>query len=252
MGNGIVTMTIIGARVATSVDAKKNAKKMTYHPTFVNGKGKDVSSRLTIPVLVNLKGQEVPSNMLITAWGGMADVCAKALSPGREINMIVEPRQYTTVYKVKGQPVLINNEPLNITGYSYNLKEISFGTESASFIANEIARGLRGSNWFKPGSDDQLALNERRKQINATEYTANSPSFGYAVVANTGETTATTPVAPVAPAAPTAPAVSPTLPTGGFTPEMLAAAMAAMQQTTAAPASVAPPMGTPVTATTIF
>ena len=185
MGNGIVTMTIIGGRVATSIDTKENSKQMTYYPAHTNEKGKDVSARLTIPILVNLKNQEAPNNMLITAWGGMADVCAKALSPGREINTVVEPRQYQTTYKVKGQPVLINNAPLNITGYSYTLKEISFGAESASFIASEIARGLRGPDWFKPGSPDNLALNERRRQINATEYVAGAATFGYAVVANT-------------------------------------------------------------------
>lgn len=227
-------MQIIGARVATSTEAKEGSKRMTYHPAFTNDKGKDINARLTIPILINLKNQELPSNMLITAWGKMTDICAKALNPGREVNMVVEPKQYQTTYKQKGQVVLINNLPLNITGYSYNLKEISFGTESASFIANEITRGLRGPDWFKPGSPDQAALETRRKQINATEYIPGSTSFGYAVVSGTTG----------APAMPETQQTTPTTPQqGNVTPEMMAAMMAFMagqQKQTTQPPTTAP------------
>jgi len=233
MSNGIVTMQIMGARIATSTEPKEGSKRMTYYPEYKNQKGEDVNTRLTIPILVNVKNQGQPSNMLITAWGKIADVCAKALSPGREINLVVEPKQYQTQYKQKGQVVLIGGQPLNITGYSYTLQKFSLGTESANFIASEIARGIRGVDWFKPGSADQAALEAHRKQINATVYTPGATSFGYAIV------NASTPTIP--PNTPTMPA--------GVTPEIMAAMMAfitGQQGTTPAPTPPTPPIQKPV------
>ena len=222
MSNGIATLQIIDGQMATSSTPKENSKKLMYYPAYKNEKGEDKNARLTIPVLVNLRNQEHPSNMLITAWGKMADVCAKALSPGRGISFTAEPRQYQTQYKIKGQPVLIEGKPLNMTGYSYTLKEISFGAESAGFIASEIGRGLRGADWFKPGSTDAQILSARRKEINSLELVQGMSTFGYATV--NGYTS--TPQVQIP--NPTTQTANPLV--NGLTPEILAAAMAIVQE----------------------
>ncbi len=235
--SGTINMNVMGAYVATSSVAKEGSKKMMYYPAYQNAKGEDKSARLTIPVLVNIRNQEKPSNMQITAWGKMADVCAKALSPGREISFVVEPRQYDSVYKIKGQVVEINGQTLKLTGYSYNLKSINFGSESASFIANDIAKGIRGADWFKPGHPDADALAARRKVINGMAYEPGSAVFCYATVGGAKSQTQTpvnqTPVnqAPVnqAPVEQPAQTGAPVTQTPVISPEMLAAAMAALQ-----------------------
>ena len=180
--SGAINMNVMGAYVATSSVAKEGSKKMMYYPAYKNAKGEDKNARITIPVLINIRNQEKPSNMQITAWGKMADVCAKALSPGREVSFVVEPRQYETVYKTKGVPVEINGQTLKLTGYSYNVKSINFGSESASFIALDISKGIRKADWFKPGHPDADALKARRKEINSMVYTPGSAEFCYATV----------------------------------------------------------------------
>ena len=257
MSDGIMNLNVIGARVATSADGKEGAKKMMYYPAYKNDKGEDKSARLTIPVLINLRNQEQPSNILLTAWGKMADICAKALSPGREISFTAEPRQYMSQYKIKGQPVLIEGKPLNITGYSYTLKNISFGAESAAFVASEVARGLRGADWFKPGHADNVALTARRKGINDTAYAPGVATFGYSAVG--GSPAATAPAVVQAPVVAPASVVVPAAPTAGVTPEVLAAAMAVLQgqgaETPIAPqqaATVAPAQVAAAPAVTIF
>jgi len=205
----MIKMTIFGGRVATN-----DKTHMKYYPEYVNAKGIKVSNRLTVPILVNEKNQETPFNMIVTVWGKLADICAKSLSPGREVNMEVEPKQYQSTYKQNGQPVLIENKPLTITNISYKVNEIKFGAESASHIASEISRKIRGIDWFKPGHEDNTALNIRRKNINNMNYIPGKTTFGYADVIGekTPQTTQVTPqTTPV------------------FSQEMLEAAMAHIQ-----------------------
>jgi len=185
MADAIITTTIIGAHVATSATPKDNGKKLMYSPAYTNDKGEEKNARLTIPILVNIRNQKQPSNMQLTAWGKFADMCAKALSPGRTISVTLSPTQYETQYKQNGTAVLINGKPLNMTGHSYRLDKISFGAESANFIATDVASGKRGADWFKPGHVDAIALDARRKGINATVYAPGMTTFGYAQVAGT-------------------------------------------------------------------
>ena len=220
----MIKMTVFGGRVATN-----DKTQLKYYPETTNTKGAVISNRLTVPVLVNEKNQETPFNMVVTVWGKLADICAKSLSPGREINMILEPKQYQSNYKQGGQPVLINNEPLTITNMSYTVKEIKFGAESARHIASEIARGIRGVNWYTPGHQDNITLNERRKQVNNMSYTPGIATFGYAHIVGT-----TAPAAIQTPAAQTPAAQTP-----AFSQEMLMAALAHLQSQTA-PGTVAP------------
>ena len=245
MSDGFVKTEVFGARVATSATPKEGSKKMTYYPAFTNAKGKEVSARLTIPVLVNVRNQEQPSNMQLTAWGKMADICAKALSPGREISFIATPGQYQSQYKIKGQPVLIEGKPLNITGYSYRLDRITFGAESAAFIKYEIDLGLRKENWFKPGNADAVELDIRRKGINSLEYTPGIATFGYASVDGMANTT---PAATATPAVNTPPATA--LPQG-VNAEALAAALAIIQGQQAQQATTQPATQTAAVGQTI-
>ena len=218
-------MTVLGARVATT---EKN--KMKYYPAYKNAKGAEVSNRLTVPILVNERGQETPFNMIITVWGKLADVCAKSLSPGREVHMILTPKQYASTYKQNGDTVIVNNKPLTITNTNYTVKEIKFGAESASHIASEIKKKYRGEDWFKPGHDDNTALNERRNKINALVYTPGSTTLGYAVIMGATVSQPTAPVNTVESSAPVQ-NTEPSVPVGQFSQEMLQAAMAHIYNT---------------------
>jgi len=228
----MIVMTIFGGRVATN-----DKTQMKYYPEYTNAKGVKVSNRLTVPILVNERNQETPFNMIVTVWGKLADICAKSLSPGREVNMVVEPRQYSSTYKQAGKNVLVENKPLTITNISYRVKDIKFGAESAAHIASEVSRGIRGVDWFKPGHIDNIALNTRRKEINSMVYIPGAVSFGYASVVGAQ--------APVTPQIPVIPQTQGTPQAPVFSQEMIAAALAHIQSQGQIPTPTPTPTPTP-------
>lgn len=177
------------------------AGELQYIPGYIRpGDGKEIQARCIIPVYENTakadgSGNSISHSFRLTAWGALADVCAKSLPRGKEFSAIASPRQYKgRVFYSNMQPVNdINGQPLMTNKVSFNIDDISFGADSHAFLEEEFKELRRGRQWDTPGTQDHANWLQRVAEIKALKYQPGMTRFGYAKVLAPNNTS--TPVA---------------------------------------------------------
>lgn len=158
----------------------------TYVPAHINASGKMVQSMCTFGAFQNLNGR--PHRFRFTAWGGMADVVAKACATGKKVSVAARIESYmgkVIQQDAQGNAHYVQNgqgAPLEVEKTGFVVEDISLGEDSQKTIDAEIQAGQRGQYWNVPGTQDALNWAEERKRRNSLQFNAQSPTFGFANV----------------------------------------------------------------------
>jgi single-stranded DNA-binding protein len=234
--------TFSGLRVASS----------NYFPAHSKN-GVNVSQRCTINAFMNIaskanNGEGRNDVINLTAWGKLADVCAKSMSPGKEFHCSAKLKTFDARVWYNQQPVTMGDGTVLTTKkVGFSITELTFGDESAKHIANEIQSGIRPVDWNAAGAPGYAAWREKLKQRNAMVFDPTQPVFGYAKVIlpqgpGIGAYTAQAPAAGAAPVfIPTGAAVEAAVVNAANNPAAVSAALFTPVQTPAA----APVVGAP-------
>lgn len=182
--HGITQHTFIGCRIGTS-----DKIKMLYTPAHVKADGKPVSARLVVPILVNEYGKQDPNSYRLVAWGALADMFAKNLSRGKEMNFICDGSSYWgNVFYSDGTQVLQKDGgALQTRQTSFTIRSFTWGSDSNNTITEEKAagmlsgEGLRPASWDIVGSPDNLTWKQMLAMRKQTFYQGGEV-FGYATV----------------------------------------------------------------------
>lgn len=178
---GLASANFIGCRVATQLGCEVNRRQVTYIPAYVKN-GKNISPCAKITAFVNdLNGG---SNVYtFTAWGKLADACAKSMSPGKEFHCEATPESYDArVWDTEGNVILkADGSPLTVRKINFVITRIRFGADSNKLITAEIAAGRRPTNWNDngPGREAFVAM---LKAEHAKGYDGVSGTYGHAKV----------------------------------------------------------------------
>jgi hypothetical protein len=187
--HGITQHTFIGARVGTS---SKNGSeiKMLYTPAHIRADGKPVSARLVVPILINEYGKTDPSSYRLVAWGALADLFAKNLSQGKEMNFICDGSSYWgNVFYNDGTQVMQKDgiTPLQTRQTSFTIRSFTWGSDSNRTTDDEIAAGMqsgegrRPAGWNIVGTPDNLTWKQMLAMRKQTFYMGGE-RYGYAKV----------------------------------------------------------------------
>lgn len=180
---GTVDVTVINGRVAALP---------VYFPEHTKN-GITINARCEFSAYVNRAGRKDNTgnrregrsdSYKFVAWGGLADVCAKAMAEGKEFSCHCDLRSYAARVRNNGEVILkTDGSPLMITKSSLTIKlgTLCLGADSAKTIQNEIAGGKRPVNWDKANHPDNLTWKSILQQINSTKY-AGGGTFGNAKV----------------------------------------------------------------------
>lgn len=182
--HGITQHTFIGSRIGTS-----DKIKMLYTPAHIKADGKPVSARLVIPILVNEYGKQDPNSYRLVAWGALADMFAKNLSRGKEMNFICDGSSYWgNVFYSDGMQVLQKDgSALQTRQTSFTIRSFTWGGDSNNTIDQEkisgmlSGEGLRPAQWNVTGSPDNLTWKQMLALRKQTFYIGGE-IFGYATV----------------------------------------------------------------------
>lgn len=177
--NGFVKMTMVGCRVGTT---EKNP--MRYTPAHRKADGSLTSARLEVPVFVNEYGQKEPDAYKLIAWGGRADMFAKSLSKGKEMNFFLTSKSYfRSVYNNANQIVMQPDgvSPITVRQISFTIRDFTWGADSEAQVASEIAAQIRKPGWNDPNSPAHAEW-LGRLQSRKTLYYNGETTYGYAVV----------------------------------------------------------------------
>jgi len=182
--NGFVSVQMVGCRVAT-----RDQNPMRYTPAHKKPDGSLVSARLEIPVMVNEYNSKDPDAYKLIAWGGRADLFAKSLSKGKEMNFELKPKSYfRKVYNKANQLVMQpdGSGPLTVRALSFKIVNFTWGADAEAQKALEIASNIRKAGWDDPNSpahQEWLQTLQNRKNL----FYQGGDKFGYAVVVQPGE-----------------------------------------------------------------
>lgn len=183
--HGITQHTFIGARLGTS-----DKIKMLYTPAHIKADGKPVSARLVVPILVNEYGKTDPSSYRLVAWGALADLFAKNLSQGKEMNFICDGSSYWgNVFYSDGTQVMQKDglTPLQTRQTSFTIRSFTWGSDSNRTTDEEITAGMqsgegrRPAQWKIVGSPDNLTWKQMLAMRKQTFYMGGE-RYGYAKV----------------------------------------------------------------------
>lgn len=150
--------------------------------------GVNISQRCTINAFMNIasrvnNGEGQSTVVPLTAWGKLADVCAKSMSPGKEFHCSAELKGYEARVFHNQQPVVMGDgTTLTVNKLGFSITKLLFGEESAKHIANEIQSGIRPADWNMAGSAGYAAWREKLKLRNTLAFDPAQPVFGYAKV----------------------------------------------------------------------
>jgi single-stranded DNA-binding protein len=159
----------------------------TYVPAYLVN-GKKINQKITIPVVANDHrgngGKGKAHSFRLVAWGKLADVCARSCSMGKALDVFASIQSYPgKVFNRQGNLKLDNTgQAIEVTKVSFTIEKITFGEESAKFIAGEVQNGLRPVNWNVPGHADYTTWQERLRKRQATTWNGKSEKFGFAKV----------------------------------------------------------------------
>ncbi len=175
-----------------------------YYPKHKKADGSIVSARWEASFYVNHMGytdrttgqkQKGRSDIIrVVAWNGkdaqpgrgLADLMAKAITPGKELSGVLDMRTYSRkIYLKNGQMVVeADGTPLEISGmvkFYINRGQFLFGADSEKMISAEIADGMRPPEWNQPSHPNYLTWQQMVTERNA-EVWQGRPSYGYAQV----------------------------------------------------------------------
>lgn len=150
--------------------------------------GNNVSARCTINAFMNIasranNGEGQSTVVPLTAWGKLADVCAKSLSPGKEFHCSAELKGYEARVFHNQQPIVMpDGTTLTTNKLGFSITKLLFGEESAKHIANEIQSGIRPPDWNLAGGAGSNAWRETLQKRNTLAFDPTQPVFGYAKV----------------------------------------------------------------------
>ena len=186
--HGITQHTFIGVRIGTGGKPGKEIQ-MLYTPAHIKADGKPVSARLVIPILVNEYGKQDPHSFRLVGWGSLADMFAKNLSRGKEMNFICDGSSYWgNVFYADGMQVMQKTgEALQTRQTSFTIRSFTWGADSNNTIVEEKAagmlsgEGLRPGQWDITGSPDNLTWKNLLAGRKQTFYQGGE-RFGYAKV----------------------------------------------------------------------
>ncbi len=180
----VVTMTGAGLRVAST----------SYTPAHSKN-GVNISAKLTVHAYQN-DGKKNTGNgakkppMQFTIWGKLADICAKALSKGKEFHCSGKMASYRKRVFFKslidgqpGAPVLNpDGSPVEVPAVGFTVRDLSFGADGKNLINEEIQAGIRPVNWRQEGSPEQAQWKAVQDARMAVQFDPNSPTgtYGYA------------------------------------------------------------------------
>jgi len=206
--------------------------------------GVNISARCTINAFLNIasranNGEGQSTVVPLTAWGKLADVCAKSMSPGKEFHCSAELKGYEARVFHNQQPVVMpDGTTLTTNKLGFSITKLLFGEESAKHIANEIQSGVRPADYNLAGSAGFNAWRETLKKRNLLTFDPTQPVFGYAKVIlpqgpGIGAYTAqTTPAVGTAFVAPQATAVEAAVVNAAMNPAAVSTALFAPAETT--------------------
>jgi hypothetical protein len=158
-----------------------------YYPAH-NKNGVNISQRLSINAFMNIassanNGEGRSDAITLTAWGKLADICARSMSPGKEFNCLAELHVYDGRVFHNQQPVTLSDGTVLTTKkYSFTIVRLTFGEESNKLIQSEIQAGIRPVGYAQIGSPDHAKWVETLKARQAVQFDASKPTFGYAKV----------------------------------------------------------------------
>ncbi len=187
--HGLTQHMFIGARISTGGNPGKE-KELLYIPAHIKADGKAVSSRLTIPILVNTYGKDEPSGFTLVAWGALADLFAKNLSQGKEMNFICDASSYWgNVFYNDGRQVMQVDgvTPLQTRQTSFTIRSFTWGSDSNRTMLEEINAGMksgegrRPAQWNVAGTPDNEAW-RRMLDLRKQTYYQGGERYGYAKV----------------------------------------------------------------------
>jgi len=177
--NGFVKTTLVGGRVGAT---EKNP--LRYTPAHRTPDGRLVSARLEIPMFVNEYGSKEPDAYKVVAWGGRADMFAKSLSKGKEMNFYLTSKSYfRKIYNNQNQIVMQPDgiTPITVRQLSFTIRDFTWGADSNAQVEAELAAQIRKAGWDTPGTPahaEWMAKLEARKNM----FYQGGDSYGYAVV----------------------------------------------------------------------
>lgn len=177
--NGFVKTTMVGCRIGAT---EKNP--LRYSSAHRKADGTLVSARLEIPVFVNEYGAKEPDAYKLVAWGGRADMFAKSLSKGKEMNFFLTSKSYfRNVYNNQNQIVMQPDgaTPIQVRQLSFTIRDFTWGADSEAQVASEIAAQIRKIGWDDPNSPaytEWMGKLANRKTL----YYNGETTYGYAVV----------------------------------------------------------------------
>ena len=181
--NGFVKTVMVGGRIGAT---EKNP--MRYTPAHRAPDGRLVSARLEIPVFVNEYGSKEPDGYKLVAWGGRADMFAKSLSKGKEMNFFLTSKSYfRKVYN--NQNAIVQNPDgtaLTVRQISYTIRDFTWGADSEAQVSAEIVAQIRKPGWNDPTLPAHAEWLQKLKNRALLFYQGGN-TFGYAVVRQPGE-----------------------------------------------------------------
>lgn len=175
-----------GKASASLVGLRVGKNGVTYIPGY-NKSGQAISALARISAFCNGKNER-HDVFALTAWGKLADICAKSLNAGKEFHCDARPESYEgRVFDGQGNVVTkTDGTPLTVRKVSFRITEIIFGAESNKTVSDEIAAGKRPEDWNVEGSDGQKLWKGILDARNKLAYNGGE-SYGYATVrGNTG------------------------------------------------------------------
>lgn len=178
--NGMAQHNLTGCRVANKV-----GNEMIYTPAHIKPDGKFVSARLSFRVLINEYGGDPndPDGYRVVAWGGRADMFAKNLARGKELNLYCTSKSFrANVYDKNGTQVMnADGTPLQVNQLSFTIRDFTFGGDGDATILEEMQAGIRPDGWNIPNSAGHaawLGILAQRK----TQFYQGGDKYGYARV----------------------------------------------------------------------
>ena len=138
------------------------AAPVKYTPPYTKQGGKPVAAKASIPVMITnpdytdpVSGERVDGSTTIaflTAWGKLADTCAKYLPVGKEFSCMCDVNSFQsrliddvskqTVLNAAGQALMTVKHGFTIIPGTFR-----FGNDSAAQIQKEITEGKRSIGW---------------------------------------------------------------------------------------------------------
>lgn len=161
--NGLVVMSVSGARLATGVNKKGFLSEMQYTPSYLRASdNKKISAKLSMPMLLNLYGVEDPVALRCVVWGGRACMFAKNLGQGKGMDVVLSPKSYwANQYYSDG--AIINDRdgsPKTVRLMNFTIVDFAWGEDSFATVYEEMhGVGIATSYNGQPGIEGHRPVN---------------------------------------------------------------------------------------------